>query len=143
MPWWIWLLLGFFLALLELLTPTGFFLLFFGIAAMVVGLIAALYPSCPFWLEWVLFGAISVVAVVLFRRPVREKFRVAIPHTEVDTLAGETAVATQDIAAGAVGKVELRGSTWSARNESENPIQAGQRCVVLRVDGLTLVVRSP
>ena len=35
---------------------------------------------------------------------------------DVDSLVGETAVAQQDIPAGEIGRVELRGTSWSARN---------------------------
>ena len=39
------------------------------------------------------------------------------------------------------GKAELRGSSWSARNESERVIHKGERCLVHQVEGLTLSVR--
>ena len=35
---------------------------------------------------------------------------------DIDTLAGETGTALEDMGAGANGHVELRGTTWSARN---------------------------
>jgi membrane protein implicated in regulation of membrane protease activity len=37
-----------------------------------------------------------------------------------------------------VGKVELRGTTWTAHNDGPVPLARGQRCRVTRVDGLTL-----
>ena len=37
MAWWLWVLLGFALVLCELLTPGGFFFLFFGLGAVAVG----------------------------------------------------------------------------------------------------------
>jgi membrane protein implicated in regulation of membrane protease activity len=42
----------------------------------------------------------------------------------------------------AIGKAELRGSTWNARNVGETPITEDQRCRVESVDGLTLSVRG-
>jgi len=41
---------------------------------------------------------------------------------------------------GLVGRVEVRGSTWSARNTSDVTIHQGQRARVAAVDGLTLAV---
>ena len=38
--WWAWFILGAVLLALELMTPGGFFLLFFGAAAIVVGTLA-------------------------------------------------------------------------------------------------------
>jgi inner membrane protein len=40
-----------------------------------------------------------------------------------------------------MGKVELRGSSWSAQNVSPSPLTSGQRCRVEKVDGLMLLVR--
>jgi len=54
---------------------------------------------------------------------------------------GDTAFALEDIAAGAVGRVELRGTTWTARNSTAEGIPKGRRCTVIRTDRLTLFVR--
>ncbi len=42
MVWWAWVLVGFLLLLGEILTPGGFFILFFGVGALVVGALGAL-----------------------------------------------------------------------------------------------------
>ncbi len=141
MSWWVWLLLGFFLLLAEMLTPGGFYLLFFGAGALVVGLLAGLNAAGPLWLQWLLFTVFSIVALLLFRRPLLEKFG-RTPAKEVDTLVGETAVVLQDIASGGIGKVELRGTAWSAHNAGAAVLRAGERCTVVNVNGLTLQVRS-
>ena len=39
MLWWAWLLVGFLLVAAELLTPGGFYLLFFGLGGIAVGLL--------------------------------------------------------------------------------------------------------
>ena len=52
MLWWAWLLVGFLLVVAELLTPGGFYLLFFGLAGVVVGLLLSLIhisePTRPY-----------------------------------------------------------------------------------------------
>jgi membrane protein implicated in regulation of membrane protease activity len=50
------------------------------------------------------------------------------------------AVATEDVAAGSIGKVEFRGSSWSARNDAGVVVTRGTRCRVTGVDGLMLHV---
>lgn len=141
MAWWIWLLLGFFLLLLELLTPSGFYLLFFGFAAVIVGLLTALNLSGPVWLEWLLFSIISVASLLLFRRPLLAKLRPAA-NRDVDSLLGETALALGAIEPGGVGKAELRGTSWNARNVGQNQLASGQRCRVEHVEGLMLWIRG-
>ena len=142
MLWWVWILLGFLLLLAELLTPGGLYLLFFGVAAILVGLLAGLSLIGPPWMQWLMFSVFSVVALSLFRRPLLKRLRPAALAQEVDSLVGETAIALEDMAADAVGKAELRGAAWSARNVGGNPLTRGQRCTVERVDGLMLCVRA-
>ena len=48
----------------------------------------------------------------------------------------------EDIAVGELGKAELRGTSWNARNAGAEAIAKGQRLKVDRVDGLTLHVHA-
>ncbi|MCI0419106.1 MAG: NfeD family protein [Acidobacteria bacterium] len=142
MLWWIWILLGFFLLLVELLTPGGLYFLFFGAAAIIVGMLGGLSLIGPPWMQWLMFSVLSIVALSLFRRPLMKRLRPATQGKEVDSLVGETALVLEDMAIDAIGKAELRGSAWSARNVGGNPLARGQRCTVERVDGLMLYVRA-
>jgi len=140
MAWWIWVLGGLGLLLVEVTTPGGFFAVFFGAGALLVGGAKALGWSGPAWLEWLAFTALSVSLLVAFRRDLR---RLAL-HSgpPVDRLEGEQAVVVDAVVPGAVGRAELRGSTWTARTDGVSVLQRGQRCRVERVDGLTLWVRG-
>jgi membrane protein implicated in regulation of membrane protease activity len=60
----------------------------------------------------------------------------------VDRLEGETAVVTEDVPPGGVGKAEMRGATWSARSTGDELLAKGRRCRVERVEGLTLWLRA-
>ncbi len=141
LSWWLWLLLGFVLLLLELITPGGFFVFFFGAGAIIVGLLAALGLAGPPSVQWLLFGAISTAALLFLRKPLQSRTRVSHGR-EVDPIAGETAVALSEIGIQEFGKAELRGTAWSALNAGESHIIAGQRCRVERVEGLTLYIRG-
>jgi membrane protein implicated in regulation of membrane protease activity len=141
LSWWLWLLFGFVLLLLELMTPGGFFIFFFGVGAIVVGLLTAAGLAGPAAIQWLLFGGISVVALLLFRKPLESRVRGA-PGREVDALVGETAVALNDIGVRQIGKAELRGTAWGAMNTGDSVIAAGQRCRVERVEGLMLYIRG-
>ena len=143
MTWWMWIVLGLFLTLLEFLTPGTFFFPFFGIGAIVVGLLSLAGLGLPGWAEWLLFSAFSIVGVVFFRRRVVDRFKTKRGQRaeDIDALVGKSAVVMDAIPAGAVGKVELRGTPWSAKNLDAEPLPQGQRCTVERVDGLVLGVR--
>jgi inner membrane protein len=57
---------------------------------------------------------------------------------DVDSLVGESALPLETIRPGAIGRAELRGTVWSARNAHDGELARGQRARVQRVDGLTL-----
>ena len=138
--WWHWLVLGLLLAGAELATPGGFYLIFFGLAAIAVGLLAAVGLAGPLPLQIVLFAVLALVSLALFRSRLLKWLQANPQSRDVDSLIGEIAVASEDIAAGAIGKVELRGSAWSARNGSSVALKRGTRTRVLRVDGLLLTI---
>jgi len=141
MNWWIWILIGLLLVLAEVVTPGGFYLLFFGIGALIVGLLTFADIAGPTWLQVLLFSIISVCTLWLFRQKLLQLFQVNT-QKPVDSVVGETALVVDPIIVNGIGKVELRGASWSARNIGEVPLGAGGRCIVERVDGLTLVVRA-
>ena len=141
MEWWIWILLGLLLLLAELLTPGWFYIIFFGIGAVVVGVLAGFNAAGPLWFQFILFSILSVLTLWLFREKLLQLTQ-GERRKNVDSLVGETAVATEEIHLNAVGKAELRGTSWNARNVGDKPLTRGQRCIVERVEGLTIFVRA-
>ena len=143
MPWWSWILLGLALPALELLVPSGFYLMFFGLAALCVGALVALGFTQAIWLQWVLFSALSVVSLLFFRGPLLARFKYKErAQYLVDSLVGETATTLEDLPPGGTGKAELHGTAWTARNSGDVSLTKGQRSRVVRVDGLTLWITA-
>jgi hypothetical protein len=141
--WWLWLLLGLVLLGVEMLTPGGFYFLFFGVAALIVGCLAGLGVAGPVWAQLVVFSVLSVAALAVLRPYLVRWTRSTERPDPVDTLVGETAVLADDVAPGGHGKAELRGTSWSVLNHDQRPLARGQRVRVVRVDGLTLWVEAP
>jgi membrane protein implicated in regulation of membrane protease activity len=142
MVYWAWLLLGLGLLAIELATPGGFFAFFFAVSALLVGLLVALGWAGPGWMQWLLFSVLSVAALAILRKPLQARLGVKARALPVDSIAGEAALALEDIAIGAIGKAELRGTAWSAKNAGAEAVSRGQRLKVERVDGLTLHVHK-
>ena len=67
MPWWLWILVGAVLLAAEMATPGGFFAVFFGIAAILVGLLSKLQLVRSAWVEWMLFSLLSIASLLLVR----------------------------------------------------------------------------
>ncbi len=141
--WWLWMLIGIVLLVAEILTPGGFYIIFFGASALCVGVLKLSGFIDGLAGEGLLFAGLAVAGVAFFRKPLLERFRhLRVPPGQVDALTSEIAVAIADIPARSLGKVELRGTVWSAQNIGESPILKAGRCRIDSVDGLTLNVRN-
>jgi len=140
MEWWMWLAGGFVLLVAELVTPSGFFIMFFGVGAMLTGVAASVGAVTAPAAQWFLFTVISVLSLLLFRGKIQARVEHSGPMLPVDSLVGEVALPVEAMAPGTVGRVTLRGSSWEARNEGDTPLGANQRCRVTRVSGLQLGV---
>jgi membrane protein implicated in regulation of membrane protease activity len=141
MLWWYWVTLGLVLAILELVVPTSFFLLFFGLASVMVGFLTLLGLAGATPVQLLLFSVLSVLSLLLFRGPLlRRVHRDDWMRRPVDALTEDIATTLEEIAPGSIGRVELRGTAWSARNVGAGVLSKGQRCAVQRVDGLTLYI---
>ncbi|HUL75458.1 MAG TPA: NfeD family protein [Vicinamibacterales bacterium] len=138
--WWHWLVLGLLLVVAEMAAAGGFYIIFFGVGAIAVGVLASFDLAGPVWMQLLLFSAISVGSLLIFRRRLLTWFQVEPQSPPVDTIVGEVGVAAEDLAPGTVGRVELRGTAWSARNTTNATLARGARCRVIRVDGLTVDV---
>ena len=90
----------------------GFYIIFFGLGAIVVGLLAWLGWAGPIWLQVVEFTVVSIGGLTLFRRQMLRAFQPDPQAPKIDTLVGEIAIAAEDVPAGSVGRVELRGTAW-------------------------------
>ena len=137
MVWWLWVLGGIGLLAFEVATPGGLFALFFGVGALCVAPLAALGASPT--VQWFAFSILSVAGLVTLRGPLLRKLSRRRPGPA--ELVREQAVLLEDLAPGGVARAELRGTTWTARSAWKTTLVSGQRCVVERVDGLTLWVR--
>ena len=142
MLWWYWVVLGLALVVIEIATPGVLLTVFFGVAALLLGVLELLGIIERDLVQWILFPILSVAALFLFRKPLLGMIRRQEGPDAVDSLIGEVAFAADAIPPGAYGRAELRGSTWTARNLDSIPLVAHQRCRVVAIRGLELDIRS-
>jgi membrane protein implicated in regulation of membrane protease activity len=143
MLWWYWMLLGLGLLVGEMLIPGGLFALFFGLAALLIGVMVGIGVKAPNWLQWLFFSVLSIASLLLFRGPVLARLKIGQQATpRLDTLVGEIVTLRDDLPPGAIGKAELRGTVWTVQNGAVAALHRGQRCRVQRVDGLTLRIEA-
>lgn len=143
MIWWYWMFLGLVLLGIEMVTPGGFYFLFFGLAALIVGSLTGLGFAQTESLQWFLFSGLAILWLLILRGPLLAWMkRQERDQPAVDSLAGESAIPIEDLLPGATGKAELRGTSWTAHNAGTVPLTKGQRCTVERVEGLTIWISA-
>jgi membrane protein implicated in regulation of membrane protease activity len=119
-----------------------FYLVFVGAAAAIVGLLGLAGVHLPDWSQWLVFAALSLIAMVTFRRRIYELVRKRSGHVEQPMSLGDRVVVPALLEAGQTCRVDYRGSSWTARNVDVQPIEAGSEAVITHIDGLTLHIKT-
>src|SRR5260370_7405628 len=143
--WIVWTILGSILIVAEIFT-LGFVLLWFGIGALAAAL-AGLLGVHSVVLQFFIFAIVSVALTAASRTIFvnyfsREKSGGDL-KTGMETLPGKVGTVVSS-SRGALneGAVKVFGSTWTAYPaDGEEPLEAGDRVQVERVQGASLYVR--
>jgi len=136
---WAWWVLGLILLGVEVLVP-GFFFLWFGIAAILIG-ISALLIDWPWQMQVVGFVVLSVIAALVGRRFAGNlDEETADPHLNLRAgrLEGRTFVLAEPIVEGQ-GRVRIDDTIWQVQGPDA---PAGARIRVTGADGAVLTVES-
>ena len=95
------------------------------------------------WLQWVIFIAVSAVALIVTRPLVRKVTKKAVQPTNADRCIGQTAVVTEDIDnIEGKGQVHVNGVTWTARSSDGSVFRKDERVIVEKIEGVKLVVKK-
>ncbi len=134
----IWLILMVMFLMLEASTVTMVSLWF--AAGALAALIASVLGAGT-GLQVGIFLAVSCVALAALRPLVRKHFTPKITKTNVDSVVEQMGLVTVTIDnLTAQGQVKVNGMEWSARSASGDPIPAGTRVLVERIEGVKLYV---
>lgn len=143
MPWWAWLVLGIALLGVEMFViDAQFYLVFIGLSAAIVGLLGLFGADLPSWAEWLVFSALAVAAMLAFRKRLYELVRNRSGAVDERLTVGDRVMIAARLEPGQTGRVEYRGSSWTARNSGTQAIEAGREAIIAQVDGLTLHVKA-
>jgi hypothetical protein len=142
MQWWAWIAIGAILLGSELaFVDAQFYLVFLGLSALIVGGLKMLGLLYAEWVEWLLFAALAAVSLITFRKRIYGQLRRNLPALNAGP-AGDCVTVPAGLSPGESCRLEYRGSFWSVVNGSQNPIAAGGKARIDRVDGITLVVHG-
>jgi len=136
----LWFILGLILLLLELVIP-GFVIFFFGFGAWVASLACLLFdPGVD--LQIIIFALSSVLALVALRRTISRKFLEPTdrPSDSVeDEFTGKEGIVVATLGPGRKGKIEFRGTTWTALCDEE--VAKGATVKIVRKESINLIVK--
>lgn len=141
-----WIILGVALLLIEFALP-GLLLLFFGVGALIVALTTAIGLTSAAGAQWLVFSAISIAALLGFRRLFRRWFYGRVEDRddrasgEVDAALGEVVAVSKGFVEGH-GEVLYNGTRFQAlwRDPQHTPPVVGGHVRIVDRDGIRLVV---
>ncbi|MFH1356563.1 MAG: NfeD family protein [bacterium] len=134
----IWAVVGLALIILEIFT-TSFFLLFFGVAALLVSCVR-LFGLDNLSIELLIFALLGGAGLLFFHRRLKEAFKASGKSISLDKEKDITV--TEDIPAGQKGSIRHQGSPWKAINTSDVDLKEGDIAIIDSVDGITLNLKK-
>lgn len=139
----LWIIVGLVLIASELLFTT-FVVVFFGIAALITGILMWVGLPNTGGLPFIVFSVIAVGLIVFLRQRFQQWFRGAsLSGDQDDDILGHEATVESGFDDGSPtrGKVSYRGAAWDARSE-DGPLVRGAFVRIVARHGLTLEVVS-
>lgn len=139
LQFWHWWILGALLAGVEALAP-GIFFIWFGAAALLVGIVALILPGMGWEAEIVLFAVLAVVAAFIGRRFLHRRTPSRDPalNRRGERYVGRRFTLETAIVNGR-GSIKVDDSVWRAEGPE---LPAGRRVKVVGVDGAVLRVEA-
>lgn len=137
---WMWWAFGLMCFGIETLSLGSFVFVFFGVGALVVGATTLWGITDDLAVQAVTFVSVAAVSMVLLRRRLRRHLDKTPAGGHNERRLDEMATAAEQIAPGALGQVELRGTVWRGLNTGSTALEMGQSYRVVRIDNLTVVL---
>jgi membrane protein implicated in regulation of membrane protease activity len=137
---WNWFILAALLFLLEVLAP-GMFMLWLGLAAILVGAIST-FVAVPWQLQLIAFAVFAIASVPAWRHFARKVERPAdspFLNRRAEGYVGRVFTLDKPIVGG-VGAVRIDDTVWRVTGPD---CPAGSRVKVARIDGANLMVEAP
>ena len=143
LEWWHWIILGLVLTLAELAVP-AFFIVWFGLGALGIGLVLLAWPGLSLAAQLVLWAALAAALTAFWFRYLKPR-TVSQVGSSSAALIGEIGVLVGELTPQSRGQVRfqkplLGADLWACYAES--PLAAGTRVRVVAVEGSFLKVES-
>ena len=133
---WIWFIVAVAFLIIEALT-VDLVSVWFAASALIMGVVAAIFPELDVWWEIGIFVALSSVLVLSTRKLVKKFFkRKKGQETNLELNIGHTAIVVEEIDnLHEKGSVKINGLIWTARSENGEVIEEGALVVFKSISG--------
>ncbi|MDR0287458.1 MAG: NfeD family protein [Clostridiales bacterium] len=143
---WFWLILTVIFSLLELACSFNLITIWFAISSFflvfISGITEFLDKPIRFRLHLGIFLGLSLL-LFIFTRPIAiKKLKIGREKTNIDSLLGQDAIVTKEIKKYERGEIQLQGKYWTAISETDEEMNKGDNCVVVKFEGVKAVVKK-
>ena len=118
-----------------------FFVLFLGISALIIGALAWAGVLNDTLYQWLLFAAISILGVVLFRSRLLQWFGPG-KDDKYNEHQGHNVEVIDSMEGSKQGKVKYRGTEWMAVSASGETFLPGETAVIDKLDGIVIYINK-
>ncbi len=136
-----WVSVGLMCVLFELLAPGLFFCLSFAIAT-VPAAVGAWYGMVPAAQVGVFIAGSFISFFILYLCVGTKNQKDVHYKSAVDALPGKKGFVTTTLSHAHVGQVHVDGQIWSAQTGGQETLTKGTAIVVIRVEGVRLIVKA-
>lgn len=141
--WWHWVVLGLCLSIAELAVP-AFFIVWFGIGAIGVGLLLLIAPDLALSSQLLVWATVSSILVGVWFRYLRPATVTAV-GTSAANVTGEVGVLVSDLCPNSRGQVRfqkpiLGSDVWECY--ADHHLKAGDRVRIVAVEGNFIKVEA-
>jgi len=135
-PYLLWLILGVVLIIVELVSQS-FTILFFGIAALLVGLLKMVSGFQNLTAELITFAILGLAGIILLRKKMVGVFS---GGTNMKSDENKTLILSTDIPANSETTINYQGTSWTAVNSTSEKLNSGTKVIIVRTEGIKLIV---
>lgn len=141
--WWHWIVLGLCLSIAELAVP-AFFIIWFGIGAIGVGLLLLISPALSVAAQLIVWAVVSSILVGIWFRYLRPRTMTSV-GTSAANVTGEVGILVSDLCPNSRGQVRfqkpvLGSDLWECYADAN--IKAGERVRIVTVEGSFIKVEA-
>jgi membrane protein implicated in regulation of membrane protease activity len=140
---WTWGILGLILLAIEMVTGT-FYILWFGVAALIIALMMALFPSTPVALQFFLFALISLASLTIWKLNYKKTSTDSRVGQSQGEEIGRVGTITQKVSAKQPGQIEFAQGVMGSRSwpvVSDEEIEPGAEALITAIEGNSLRVK--